>query len=110
MSAWLTIEKTCEVTGWTAAYVRMLVAAGKIDSRAGSERSRNGRTVKEYALASLPDEARARYLNGKRKAAPAENPTRPPVDSPLNLLPLFVERPLCACRSDPHPRRPDAGR
>jgi putative transposase len=91
-SPWLTKDEVCELTGWTERHLRRAAAAGAIESRDSTSKTYRGQPVKEYALASLPDEARAKYLESESEPnRPEEKPEwRPSEPSPLALTPLFA--------------------
>lgn len=100
MSAvWLTIEEVLALLECTSRHVQRLVADGKVESRTSDRRSRNGRICKEFLLSSLPERARAKFLDGKSvRAAQAKKET--PLPSPLALAlgtaPLFDGQPAIA--------------
>jgi hypothetical protein len=91
-SPWLTKEEVCDLTGWSERHLRRAAAAGAIEGRDSASKTYRGQPVKEYSLASLPDDARAKYLDGNREPGqPEEIPERRPADSPLSLTPLFAD-------------------
>jgi putative transposase len=66
-SSWLSPEQFIALSGYSRRWLHRKVAAGEIICRDTSVRTRNGRTRKEYAMASLPEAARAKLDSQKAK-------------------------------------------
>lgn len=84
-SSWLSKAQVCALTGWTSRWVEKRAASGELSSRATSQRTRNGRTHREYLLDSLPAEFRARALPAPLALVPA---------APAPLLDAAAKQPL----------------
>lgn len=51
---WISTEEAMRLTGWTAEWLRVQASAGRILSRLSTERSRNGKPIRQYLASSLP--------------------------------------------------------
>jgi len=87
MSAlWLFRDEVCDLTGWSPRHLRRLAACGEVKSRE-SARAYRSQPMTEYALSSLPAEARQRYLDGQKRASSHEEHPECAPPSPLSLAP-----------------------
>lgn len=86
---WLSKERVVELTGFTPKWVELQVAAGKMHARETDKRGRNGKPVKEYSAASLPQDARAKLA---REESPS--PKSQAQGTAIALAPLFAGHPL----------------
>lgn len=68
---WISAEYVQQLTGWSARWLREQVEQGRVRGRETSTRLPNGRLAKEYALSSLPVDARERYAAEQARLAPA---------------------------------------
>ena len=73
-SSWLTRSQVFSLTGWSRAHFYRAVGSGTIVSRETTERTRNGRTHREYSLGSLPAEFRAHALPAPLALVPTPAP------------------------------------
>jgi hypothetical protein len=78
---WLTLEKVCALTGWSAGHARR--ASRVWPTRLTESRGPNGKPRREYPLGSLPAEAQAKYAEESRRALAV-------VPTAEQTLPLFV--------------------
>jgi putative transposase len=74
MSAWITKSEVAQITGWTARHIERQASIGDLASRESKKLSRNGRTHREYAVASLPSEAQRVFLEKSLAMAAARQP------------------------------------
>ncbi len=74
VEAWISPAQVTKLTGWTTRWLAQQVAQGKIRSRETETKLPNGRFAREYAVATLPADARAQHaaaLSALAKLIPA---------------------------------------
>jgi len=86
INPWLTLEEAARRLGRNSRTVQRLVALGKIESRVGTRRGRNGRIPKEIRLSSLLDYARAKYQDTKSLSRPKKRTECSPSESRLTYF------------------------
>lgn len=94
---WLSKDEVCELTGWTERHLRRVASDGSVVSRPSTTLYR-GQPVKEYALSSLPDDARLKYLDAHQPATVPELPQAALIASPLALPAPAPEQALAPIR------------
>lgn len=62
---WLSVDETLQITGWSTRTLRRKVQSREAQSRESSDTSRNGKQEREYALSSLPSDAKEKYLQSR---------------------------------------------
>ena len=80
---WLSKERVMELTGCSAKWVEMQVATGKLHARETRQRGRNGKPLKEYCAASLPQDAQNKLAGGDVASVAAQG-------TAITLSPLFA--------------------
>jgi transposase InsO family protein len=70
--SWISKERVLELTGWSATWFKQQVRTGAIEARETDQRGRNGKLIKEYSVASLPEAARAKLGGGDASQTKAE--------------------------------------
>lgn len=86
MTPWLNKDAVLQLTGWSERHLLRMSANGRVESRNSSQTYR-GHRLKEYALASLPDDARTKYLDGREAPAGEEQPDSVPAEASRLILP-----------------------
>jgi putative transposase len=87
-TTWLTRDAVLQLTGWTTRTVERKVKNGVLESRLSSK-AQNGKSIREFALRSLPHDAQKKALNAQLVAAfsPENAPAKvTPIDSPQGQL------------------------
>lgn len=83
MTSWLSKSQVCELTGWHPRHVERKVSSGELIARETAELAPNGRAIKEYAAASLPDAARIKLDSQHIKTSEAANVAKADALAPL---------------------------
>jgi len=82
---WLSLEKVCALTGWSAGHARRASRSWPT-TRLSELRGQNGKPRREYPLSSLPANAQAKYADEARKGLSI-------VHAAEKTLPLFASAP-----------------
>jgi hypothetical protein len=79
---WLSADRVLTMCGWSARWLRHLVATGGVQARETEAKLPNGRFAMEYLLSSLPAQAQQRYQAEQAKLALPVQPSLPLFNAP----------------------------